>query len=211
MAFELNGIGAVGSVLGSSIMWLFIFMLFCGIIGGIIFLLWREMQYKYKAVVMLTDQERNDKNVKRSYIVNMRKITKKGILKLKRFKQDIEIPSPDYWQPIGKRQGVFFQYDGRELFVALNPTVNSPVTFTPAEYDVMGAMVRRKERMADRHGTVSHFQKFGHYYIFFGTVFLMVLAMYFVSNNMGEGFKEVARALQSRQADLSVAGTEVLG
>lgn len=212
MAFDIGGsVGGISAVLGSSIMWLFGFMLVAVWIAVIIWLIWREAQYKHKAVIMFTDQKKDEKNVKKTFIVRMRKITKKGILKLKKFKTPVDIPEPDFWQSIGKKQGVFFQYDGRELFVAVKPTVNSPVSFTPAQYDIMDSMVRRKSKMAERHGTINHWDKYGHYYVFFGTVFLMVLAMYFVSQNMGDGFSDVARALESRKSDLANAGTEVLG
>lgn len=212
MAFTLDSLAQLGPVLGSTIIWFVIVGIGLAFIGLLAYWGYNERQYRYKAVIMRVDDSEDRSNVRKTFIVRMRKNIKKGWVKMKQHKLELSIPPSEYWIPIGKGEGVYYQWDGRELFTPVKPTVNSPVSFTPADYDIMDEMVRRKSNAVARHGTATHWQKYGTYYVIFGVTLIMVIGMYMMGNDIGEGLKSVGGGLNNlaHNSNLGSSGVEVL-
>lgn len=174
---------SVNSVIGAMgpIFLVIFWFLVIGIIGFLSFLIYRQLQYKFWATVQQVDGTTN--KIRKQWTVKVRKNPKKGRMHLKKFKEWIDIPPNNYWIPHGKSSLIYLQWDGRRLFSAADISYKETIMLEPAYYDAVEDLAKRVEEAPLRHGLLSHWEKYGMYYMVFFIVVAHLFALMMLTDS----------------------------
>lgn len=140
----------------------FVIFLFVAAVAVGFFFLYRTLQFKIPVII----HKANDKGeITNELIDRARPILSKGrnLLQFKKLKETINNPPADYQVP-RQRGGytLYFRWDGGHAFQPQKLAYNSPLTFHPAQYNMLQQMTIRQREANKRHSDRSFWQEYGH-------------------------------------------------
>lgn len=139
----------------------FFIFLAIAVLAFFVWYVWRELQYK----IPVTIHEANNKGyIRRQFTDKAKKIRRgeKNFLRLKKLKEEINNPPGDFYVNNGKNGLLYLRWDGGHILEPQKVAYNSPLTFEPAQYNILVKMAQRISTSAKRHGNVSFWQEYGH-------------------------------------------------
>lgn len=175
MAIDLGSVtgnfGTFFQMLGT----VFIIIFFLAVFGVIMFYFFKELQFKIPVVV---HKVLNDNSIV-EYRDRARKLTRGGQneLKLKRLKEIVANPPPDYYIRTAKGEQLYFRWDGGHVFVPQKVTYNSPLAFKPATYNILNQMADRIKKAEERHKTKNFWDLYGNIIVWMTVVVLSAVVL----------------------------------
>lgn len=212
MAFDIGSLtanfGGFLSVLGSIFTVLFVVLLF----GAIMFYIFREMQFKLPVVIHKVLGDGSVIEIKDV----ARKFTKNGQneLKLKKLKEVVSNPPPDYYLKTSKGEKIYFRWDGGHVFVPQKVTYNSPLEFKPATYNILNQMAWRIKTASERHKNKTFWDLYGNIIVWVTVIVLsavVLIVLFSKLEQVGSALQANANAINSyAEAVKALAGQQVI-
>lgn len=169
------GFGSIGS--GFEIMGIVLLVLIItGGLGGLMWWYWRTLQYKIPVTIhkVLGD------NTIVEYYDKARKIGKnaKNDLHLKKLKEYVPNPNPDYYLKTNRGERLYFRWDGGHVFVPQKVVYNSPLQFETATYNVLSQMAWRIKERAERHKNKGFWDLYGSIIVWTGVIMVSAITLW---------------------------------
>jgi hypothetical protein len=165
------GFGNFFQILGT----VFLIVFFIAIFGLIMFYMFKELQFKIPIVV----HKVLDNGSVIEYRDRARKLMRNGRneLKLKKLKEVIANPPPDYYMKTKKGEQIYLRWDGGHVFVPQKVTYNSPLEFKPATYNILNQMADRIKHAEERHKSKTFWDLYGNVIVWMMVIVLSAVVM----------------------------------
>ena len=169
----------------------FAYVLGVAVIGAVIWVIWRELQYKYLADIhyVNTSDNRHKGSVEYATTVKARMFKKKNRLNLKKLGVNIPIPHKNYWVRWGKSWKVTLQHDGIQMFAPAIPKYNSPLNFSSESYDILEQFIQRGKDKIARHAKTTWWDENKSTVVFLTSMAFAIVVMILVFDTAGDVIK----------------------
>ena len=144
------------------------------VVIGIGFFVYRYYQYR----IPITLHKVLGDNTVREINIKARMLRKTNELQLGKIKLKINSPPPEFWLSTGKKEKVYFRWDGGQILVPQKVAYNSPLSFTPAQYNIATQMGMRIRQSEERHGKKGFWQEYGAVIMWSGFIIITAVTMW---------------------------------